>query len=208
MKSWKMEDTFKGLLSKKQGSEVAICLWCNAEFFYIKGKTHLTAHARTYVHVKNTVTPKDVTPAISVYMVRDDFPSVLETEAKITSFLVSNNLPFSLSDQLIPLLKAMPPKSVLDKVRLKKQKAVKAVRQGLGPYYKQKVVEEMKEGERGLFLWSSTKRRLWEPLNSSLYVFPFVTTKWKRTSISMILWGAQTDQQFPFSPNWRKFWSF
>ena len=144
VKSWEMEDTFKGWLSKKHGSEVAICLWCNAELSYKKGKTDLTAHARTSVHVKNTVTPKAMPPAISVYMVHDEFPSVLETEAKIASFLVSNNLPFSLSDQLIPLLKAMPPKSVLDKVRLGKQKVVNVVRQGLGPYYKQKVVEEMK----------------------------------------------------------------
>ena len=130
VKSLENEDTFKGWLSKKQGSEVAISLWW-PELSYIKGKTDLTAHARTSVHVKKTVTPKAMPPAISLYMVHNNFPSVLETDAKIASFLVS--LTFSLSDQFIPLLKAVPLRSVLDKVRLGKQKVVNVVRQVLGP---------------------------------------------------------------------------
>ena len=66
-------------------------------------------------------------------------PSVNEhesetAEAKITAFIVENESPLSFVDRLVPMIKSLPPKSVLEKVSLGEQKVTNVINQGLGSY--------------------------------------------------------------------------
>ena len=119
-------------------------MWCNVELTYKKGRNDIAKHAASKTHKTNVLTPRNTTPAISEFLSEDSSATVLETEARIASFLIQHDLPFSIADSLVPFLQTLPHQNVLKKVRLGKQKAVNFVRQGLGPYFKQRLLNELK----------------------------------------------------------------
>jgi hypothetical protein len=79
---------FKGWLTKKPSSDSAICTWCNAELSCKKGRNDLTKHSMSKTHKKNAAIPNNNVCIISNCIGVDNAASVVETEAKITSFLV------------------------------------------------------------------------------------------------------------------------
>jgi hypothetical protein len=81
----------------------------------------------------------------------------LETaEAKTAVFIVENDLPLSVVDRLVPMIKSLPPKSVLEKVSLGKQKVTNVIRQGLGPYCNEQLIDILKKSPFSLMIDETT----------------------------------------------------
>ena len=78
-----------------------------------------------------TTTPGDIT--------------LRQTQAKLVTFLAENDIALSVVDDLVSLVKSLPHKNVIEKLRLDKQKATNLVRQGLAPYFKDKLADTSKE---------------------------------------------------------------
>ena len=70
----------------------------------------------------------------------------LETgEAKKAAFIAENDLRLSVLGRLVPMIRSHPPKSFLGKVSLGKQKVTNVIRQGLGPYCNEQLIDILKK---------------------------------------------------------------
>ncbi|XP_063838163.1 uncharacterized protein LOC135087290 isoform X3 [Ostrinia nubilalis] len=65
------------------------------------------------------------------------------TEAAICSYIVENNLPISSIEPLIELIKSLPEKAITSQISLAKQKATNVIRNGLRPFFNNKLINEL-----------------------------------------------------------------
>ncbi|KAG5876801.1 hypothetical protein JTB14_014131 [Gonioctena quinquepunctata] len=67
------------------------------------------------------------------------------TEAAICSKIVENNLPISSVEPLIEFIKSLPEKAITSQITLGKQKATNVIRNGLRPFFNEKLVSELNQ---------------------------------------------------------------
>ncbi|CAG4958825.1 unnamed protein product [Colias eurytheme] len=67
-----------------------------------------------------------------------------KAEAAICSYIVENNLPISSVEPLIKLIKSLPEKAITSQISLAKQKATNVIRNGLRPFFNNKLIDELK----------------------------------------------------------------
>lgn len=67
-------------------------------------------------------------------------------EAQLVAFIVEHNLPLSLVDRLVSMIKELPSGgAAIKKIHLGKQKATNMVRQGFAPFFKDILVDKLKD---------------------------------------------------------------
>ena len=67
---------------------------------------------------------------------------VATVEAKLVTFLVEHDLPYSLSEDLLKLVKSMPGPDLLSQATLGRTKATNIARQALAPHFYEKLLEK------------------------------------------------------------------
>ena len=123
--------------------EKAFCVVCKKEL--LCGKSELTKHAKYKKHIQNFEEWDKACRSSGKLdtMVQNSY-QVQETEARLVSFVVENNLSLVLVEDLVSLIKTLPPRSVLENVKLAKQKATNMMRQGLAGYYKDILIRKLR----------------------------------------------------------------
>ena len=155
---WLTDKQFKEWLSKRVGKEnkpQPYCKYCQK--FVTCTKTGLKRHSTSNIHQKNT---KDTSVAgtLTSYFTksatRDETSSM---EIKLCAFIAEHNLPISLSDDFIALLKSMfPLNNTLKNVTLGKQKATNVIRQVIGFDYLQEAVSALRERKFSVIIDETT----------------------------------------------------
>ncbi|KAK2717398.1 hypothetical protein QYM36_006244 [Artemia franciscana] len=115
---WEIESEFnewlrKGKVQTGQNSGyLAHCLYCKKDFVCKKGKHDAKRHKQTKAHEENKkawITSSSKTIPLSLRFSGDSkIERVATVEAKLVTFLVEHDLPYSLSEDLLKLVKSVP----------------------------------------------------------------------------------------------------
>ena len=141
MDNWLTIPEFKGWLVKKLHSKKMkpYCSLC--EKVLTCSKTGIKRHEISKRHQDKAKTTKTTTTLRQVFnqMTTDDATTTIEL--KLCAFIAQHNLPLSLSDDMVELLRSLfPNDATLKRVKLGKQKATNIVRQVLGFDYLKELV--------------------------------------------------------------------
>jgi hypothetical protein len=119
--SWLNVPEFKGWLAKdKSSDEKAFCSHCSQSLCC--GKSELRKYAKSAKHsesVRKLEAPRKLTTRID-HVFTTDKNEEESLKAKLAAFIVENNLPLSFVETLVPFLKSLPHKAVVEKIRLGK----------------------------------------------------------------------------------------
>ena len=151
---WERESDFnewlrKGKVQTGQNSGyLAHCLYCKKDFVCKKGKHDAKRHKQTKAHEENKkawITSSSKTMPLSLHFSGDSkIERVATVEAKLVTFLVEHDLPYSLSEDLLKLVKSMPGPDLLSQATLGRTKATNIARQALAPHFHEKLLENLK----------------------------------------------------------------
>ena len=158
-KEWKNEPELKAcLVQSKQDSTKAFCKICNKE---ITAKLpHLKRHGTTEGHKKNTAgsagcskLPAFVAAAEEKHGHGKQQDDVAQSELLLAGFIAEHNLPISVSDHRVPLVKKVCPDSeVAKRLKSARTRATKTVIDVIGAEEKQRVSELMRNNPFSLIL--------------------------------------------------------
>ena len=143
--SWLNVPEFKGWLAKdKSSDEKAFCSHCSQSLCC--GKSELRKHAKSAKHsesVRKLEASRKLTTRID-HVLTTDKNEEESLKAKLAAFIVENNLPLSFVETLVPFLKSLPHKAVVEKIRLGKQNVTNVIRQALGPHYNEVLCDQLR----------------------------------------------------------------
>ena len=154
---WLTDKQFKEWLSKRVGKEnkpQPYCKYCQK--FVTCTKTGLKRHSTSNIqkNTKDTSVAGMLTSYFTKSATRDETSSM---EIKLCAFIAEHNLPISLSDDFIALLKSMfPLNNTLKNVTLGKQKATNVIRQVIGFDYLQEAVSALRERKFSVIIDETT----------------------------------------------------
>ena len=157
---WLNEREFKDWLAKKEvsGNSVPYCKVCKSVLSC--AKTAIARHGKTKNHeteMKRRVDIEKSQPNISGFMGSSTSSNVAKMEIKICTFLTENNLPISLSEDLLAFLRSLfPSDEALKKVTLGKQKATNTVRQVLGFHFLKDGILKLRDHKFSLIIDETT----------------------------------------------------
>ena len=145
---WLQNKDFKNWLKPpSKGSTKPTCSVCSATVQC--SKSGLERHSKSVSHIRQS------TDASSQKSVGDLFQSdnrnySLLTESRISAFVAEHNLPFSISQPLVDLIKATSPTNAMEGQKLKQLtmsaiKCTNVVRQGLGLYFSRDLINRLRE---------------------------------------------------------------
>lgn len=154
-KKWEKFWEFQPWLTKNEKTGKARCLYCNVDINVEKGKTHLGRHYMRIKHKKNerlwyrnlakSDTNKEKLPVKEKANTKFLTQQVQHAEAQVLAFMVENNLPLSLTDPLVKVLKELPTiGEPVQKIQLEEEKVKSMINQGFIPFFKEAVVEKLK----------------------------------------------------------------
>ena len=132
--SWLEVKEFKGWLVKKRGTDGSIKPYCNICQLEINStKTGIQRHMDSAKHQRKIQSTKG-SQSLSTLFKRNSFENQRKViEVKLCAFIAEHNLPISLVESFVELLKSLfPDDKPLARVRLGKQKATNVIRQVLG----------------------------------------------------------------------------
>ncbi|KAL0860507.1 hypothetical protein ABMA27_009881 [Loxostege sticticalis] len=139
---WLKLPEFKAWLINGNRDDNAICKVCNV--IMKAGKSELKKHGGGKVHKKNMEAWLQTNqPSITTFVAENT--KLKNTEAAICSYIVENNLPISSVEPLIELIKSLPEKAITSQISLAKQKATNVIRNGLRPFFNQKLISELND---------------------------------------------------------------
>ncbi|KAK2724524.1 hypothetical protein QYM36_001127 [Artemia franciscana] len=151
---WEKESDFKEWVRKgkvqtgQNSGYFAPCLYCKKDFVCKKGKHDAKRHKQTKANEKNKkawITSSSKTMPLSLHFSGDPkIERVATVEAKLVTFLVEHDLPCSLSEDLLKLMKSMPGPDLLSQATLGRTKATNIARQALAPHFHEKLLESLK----------------------------------------------------------------
>lgn len=131
---WTQMSQFKNWLVKKidvNGRDIAFCKVCGS--MLNAHLTELKRHGFSAKHLQNTKQMVQQIPVSQVFQTSTLTKQTRIAELKLTAFLASKNLPFSLSDTLSPLLSTIFPDSKIAKnLSLKRTKTTAIMKNVLG----------------------------------------------------------------------------
>lgn len=159
---WLVNPMFADFLLKKRDSEgkfVPHCRICNVNI--CMGKSAIMKHKDSKSHQETLRLSKHIAKTntnIETFFKRSS-DSASKMEIKMCSFIAENNLPISLSEDLLALLKSMfPTDETLKTVTLGKQKATNTIRQVLGFHYLKENVDKLKTTKFSLIIDETTDK--------------------------------------------------
>jgi hypothetical protein len=146
---WLNDKQLKEWISKRVGKENKPQPYCKiCQRFVTCSKTGLKRHSTSNLHQKiakdtSVVGTGTLTSYFTKSATRDETSSM---EIKLCAFIAEHNLPISLSDDLLALLRSMfPLNATLKNVTLGKQKATNVIRQVIGFDYLHEAVSALRE---------------------------------------------------------------
>jgi len=123
LKQWETEEPFKDWLTKRENDEFAFCFVCEVKLSYKEGKIALKKHAQTAKHISRLAVAKEKPSSVtSFFSTTPGDITLRQTEAKLVTLLVKNDIALSIKGNLVLLVKSRSHKNVIEKVRLGKQK--------------------------------------------------------------------------------------
>ncbi|KAK2718050.1 hypothetical protein QYM36_006740 [Artemia franciscana] len=160
-KEWPSVPELKAWLSQNEAKTEAYCLYCDTDIKVDFGKTALVNHEKTQKHKDNEVrwlaSMKGQLKISSSLSGSSFVHQVEEVETKLVSFIIQNNLPFSISENLVSLVKSLPGAGqAVQYIQLGKQKATNCIRQGFGPFFKDLIVEKLKTSQLSIIIDETT----------------------------------------------------
>ena len=155
-KCWLTDEQFKDWIEER--GKAPFCKVC---------KTHLSCAKTALVRHKDSSTHKKQQQMVS--NLQQSYPTVTSLfasqtkpariEIKLCAFIAENNLPISLSEDLVTLLKNLFSSEVsLQNVKLGKQKVTNVIRQVLGFYSIKEVITKLKANPFSLIIDETTDR--------------------------------------------------
>lgn len=158
---WLSNPLFKDFLQKKKDGDkyVPHCTTCKVNISL--GKSAIVRHMECKSHQEAKKRLQEVGKSQSSIHTfcrpTTSTDSVSKMEIKLCSFLAENNLPLSLSDDMVALLKSLfPTDETLKGVTLGKQKATNTVRQTLGFYYMKENIDILKSRKFSIIIDETT----------------------------------------------------
>lgn len=157
---WLSNSLFKTWIEKKlvKGKYVPFCKICKTSLSC--AKTALIRHGKSKSHgdhVKMTEELNKSQPSASLLL--SGFDETVKMEIKLCSFIAEKNLPISICEDLVPLLRSLfPSDKALKRVTLGKQKATNTVRQVLGFHYMKENVSLLRDNKFSIVLDETTDR--------------------------------------------------
>ena len=143
---WLHHRSFKSWLKPPaQGSNKPSCSMCKTTVPC--AKSGLERHAKCAMHVRNVSAVNAQMPIKQILQTGINYSA--DTESRICAFIAEHNLPFSISNSLLQLTKAVCPKdtrekSELETLKMSSTKCTNVIRQGLGFYFSKKLVDKLK----------------------------------------------------------------
>jgi hypothetical protein len=158
--SWLTDENFKKWLVRKMGVDnkaTAFCKTCDKAVTC--SKTGLKRHMASAKHersITNTTTSGTIADLFQRASCQDETASL---EIKLCSFIAEHNLPISLSDDLVELLRSLFPRDgILKRVMLGKQKATNVVRQVIGFNYLNEAISALRSHKFSFIIDETTDR--------------------------------------------------
>ncbi|KAJ8041329.1 hypothetical protein HOLleu_12119 [Holothuria leucospilota] len=157
---WLSNPLFKDFLQKKKDGDkyVPYCAKCKVNISL--GKSAIVRHMECKSHQEAKKRFQEVgksQSSIQSFCRSTSSDAISKMEIKLCSFLAENNLPLSLSDDLVALLKSLfPNDETLKGVTLGKQKATNTVRQTLGFYYMKENIDILKSRKFSIIIDETT----------------------------------------------------
>ena len=152
LNSWLADPEFKDWLEKR--NELPYCKLCECKLSC--AKTALKRHKENRNHQNLCRIQLETSKPITSFL-GSQARTAARIEIKLSSFIAENNLPLSIVDDLVPLLRDLfPSDQALSQVTLGKQKATNVVRQVLGFYSIQECVAKLKANKFSLIVDETT----------------------------------------------------
>ena len=143
--SWLADKQFKGWLCKRIGRDNTPQPFCKVcDKCLACSKTGLKRHLAMSLHQNRSATTGNTSTITSLFTKAASQEQSSSMEIKLCAFIAEHNLPISLSDDLLDLLKSLfPLDNTLKNVSLGKQKATNVIRQVLGFDYLKEAVSTL-----------------------------------------------------------------
>ncbi|KYM96899.1 hypothetical protein ALC62_12436 [Cyphomyrmex costatus] len=160
--SWLSIDTFKDWLMPHENDEKALCSVCNKVISC--GKSDLTKHSLTKLHINNINKNRNITPSALLHKLesnvtekKDHVNKVKTAEIKISAFYAEHNIAFQTVDHMVPLLKATcSDPQVVNDLKLSRQKCTQIVKNVLGKRETEKLITNLKSQKFSILIDEST----------------------------------------------------
>lgn len=155
--SWLSNQQFNAWLQKKNinGIDVPYCKVCNAKITC--AKTAIKRHEASKSHQNSMKISRESAHCQPTALALLGSSAAAKMEIKICSFLVENNLPISMCEEIIPFLRSIfPSDPTLKKVSLGKQKATNTLRQVLGFHFMKENIELLQKHKFSLIVDETT----------------------------------------------------
>ena len=151
--SWLSENQFKDWLEKRAG--FPYCKLCDCKLSC--AKTALRRHVENKKHNEISRIKRQVTSPLSLLLGSRE--RAARMEIKLCHFIVEKNLPLSIVDDLLPVLRDLfPSDETLRQVTLGKQKATNIIRQVLGFHSIELCVSKLRTNKFSLIIDETTDR--------------------------------------------------
>ena len=146
---WLQNKDFKGWLkAPSQGSTKPFCSICSSSVPC--NKSGIERHGKSAAHMRLCSAGPSQRKVDTLLQHRPSQCYSLLVESRIAAFLAENNLPISISQPMLDLIKACSPKDssekeLLNKLTMSNVKCANLLRQGLGLYYSRDLVNVLRE---------------------------------------------------------------